>query len=163
MNVGNFGTTGRVSTHMRRLLPALALLLLSLPAAADAQPADTSFRAFYDSLALLNEARLKAVADGRDGVRAGFAALELHNRTSNQAYAYRAAREFAGVLKKEKQPWAHFGLARALVGSPRAISLIDHDFAVAVQFNTSAPGAIGRGPGAVLQEVARRVAAATSR
>ncbi len=39
----------------------------------------------------------------------------------------------------------------------------DHDFAVAVQFNTSAPGAIGRGPGAVLQEVARRVAAATSR
>ena len=124
MNGGNIGAGGRVSTHMRRLLPALALLLLSLPAAADAQPADTSFRAFYDSLALLNEARLKAVADGRDGVRAGFAALELNTRTNNQAYAFRAAREFAEVLKKQRQPWAHFGLARALVRSPRAISLV---------------------------------------
>jgi GWxTD domain-containing protein len=110
---------------MRRLLPALALLFAILPAAADAQSADTTFRAFYQDLPRLTDARLKAVSEGRDQLRAGFAALELTSRTNNQTHAFRAARLFAAIVNKQQdQPWAHFGLAKALVRSPRAITVV---------------------------------------
>ena len=110
---------------MRRLLPALALFFVLLPGAAGAQSADTTFRAFHQTLPNLTDARLKQLVDGREQVHAGFAALELHKRTNNQAYAFRAARLFGAVLRKENdQPWAHLGLARALIRSPRAINLV---------------------------------------
>jgi GWxTD domain-containing protein len=110
---------------MRRLLPALALLVCLLPAAADAQSADTTFRGFYHTLPRLTDARLKQLSEGKDLVHAGFAALELHKRTNNQAHAFRAARHFGTVLRKDSdQPWAHLGLARALVRSPRAINVV---------------------------------------
>ncbi len=110
---------------MRRLLPAIALLFAVLPAAAHAQPADTTFRAFYESLPQLTEARLKDLVEGRDQIHAGFASLELHNRTNNQAHSFRAVRIFGAIVRKANdQPWAHLGLALGLERSPRAISII---------------------------------------
>lgn len=109
---------------MRRLLPALALLIC-LPAAADAQAVDTTFRSFYSALPKFTNHQITAALNAADQVRAGFAALELHKRTNNQAHAFRAARAFGAVIRKQKdQPWAHFGLARALVRSPRALSVV---------------------------------------
>jgi GWxTD domain-containing protein len=110
---------------MRRVSRALGLLFLILPGAAAAQPADTTFRAFYTALPTLSAAQLQKAMDGRNGLQGGFAALELHRRTNNQAHAFRAARIFGQIVKKQNnQPWAHFGLATALVRSPRAIYVV---------------------------------------
>ena len=141
---------------MRRLLPALALLLLFAPVAA-AQPADTSFRAFYDSLAHFNDARLKSIAESRHQIRAAFAALELNTRTSNQAHVFRAARILSAVVRKQdNQPWAHYGLAQALLRTPRSINILramgaanegdDRDRLVLVEIHTQLQLALALDP-----------------
>jgi GWxTD domain-containing protein len=109
---------------MRRFLPAFVCLLL-LPAAAAAQPADTTFRAFYETLSTLPDSSLKAAAVGNDPLHAAFASLELHKRTSNVAHASRAVRLLGGVLKKtHEQPWAHLGLALGLLRTPKSINIL---------------------------------------
>ncbi|HET9438768.1 MAG TPA: GWxTD domain-containing protein [Longimicrobiales bacterium] len=110
---------------MRRPVLALAAFLLLLPAMAVAEEADTTLRAFYAALPQLTESELKEAMEGGNTLHAGFAAIELHNRTSNQAHSFRAVRVFGQILQKDDdQAWAHFGLAKALLRSPRAINIL---------------------------------------
>jgi GWxTD domain-containing protein len=110
---------------MRRIFFSALALVVLLPAGGSAQPADTTFRAFYESLTKLPEVELKATLEGRAPIHAAFAALELNRRTNNQALASRAIRLLGTVvLKDDNQPWAHLGLARGLVRSPKSISIL---------------------------------------
>jgi GWxTD domain-containing protein len=109
---------------LRRVL-LIFVALIFLPAAASAAPSDTTFRAFFESLPHLSEADLKETLEGKAPIRAAFASIELNRRTNNQAYAARAVRLLAGVLRKEKnQQWAHYGMARALERSPKSLSIV---------------------------------------
>lgn len=109
---------------MRRFLAAVVFLFL-MPVAAGAQPADTSFRAFYETLPKLSEAGLKAAAESTDPKHAAFAALELHTRTSNGAHASRAVRLLGAAIRKKKEdPWAHLGIAIGLIRTPKSINIL---------------------------------------
>jgi GWxTD domain-containing protein len=103
---------------------AFALTLLLIPGLVSAQPTDTTFRAFYQSLSDITAAELESMVEGTN-LQAGFAALEMHRRTNNQAHAFRATRIFGQIVKKKNdQPWAHLGLAKALIRSPKSINVI---------------------------------------
>ena len=107
------------------LLSIITIAVLGTPAIAGAQTPDTSFRAYFTSLPSRPEEELKTEIEGEDKLQAGFASLELHRRTKNQAHASRAARLFGDIIRKnEKQTWARFGLANALIRMPRTINIV---------------------------------------
>src|SRR5688572_6721041 len=111
---------------MRCLLPVILTIgIVAIPTRVSAQAADTSFRAYFTALPTRPEEELKAEIEGEDKLQAGFASLEMHRRTKNQAHASRAARLFGDIIRKnEKQTWARFGLANALIRMPRTINIV---------------------------------------
>ena len=111
---------------MRRLLPIILVFgFLVVPASLLAQGADPSFREYFQALPQRDPDQLKVEADGADKLQAGFALLELHRRTRNQAHGSRATRVFGEILKNnELDAWARLGLAHSLLRVPKSLGIV---------------------------------------